>query len=318
MVSIEKQEKWLAYLDQKAELKSEMALNSYYVMYDGIGDAEEQQMVAFWRQTIHEYQSHVQKAFGVTVDHLVRKFTLHDRVPCGLPGVMQELAKQGSLATRDEVMNGSLFNKEKAGAAQGGKRAYVASVARAAASGLYRNTFGYIFGASAQTETEDVAVNQEFICVDYLERQSDIFLRNAANTGLTLITMAKAKLSLSQNTQHSLEDIDLLLKHMEHSGRILVEHMTEDASDDSILIKFVQPHESECASITRKEVALFSLQRSIDKTEAKITELMEKSQFETIKIKKLLAQKNKNGAMLALQTKKLYEDEQNKCQGMLT
>ena len=76
---------------------------------------------------------------------------------------------------------------------------------------------------------------------------------------------------------------------MEHSGRILVEQTTEEASDDAILIKFVQPSERDTASISKKEIALFSLQRSINKIEMKMTEFMDKASRENVKIKQLIA-----------------------------
>lgn len=153
---------------QKAELRSEETLNRYYVMFDGTGDPEEEEMVAFWRQTVHEYVSHVQKEFGVSVDHLVRRFTLHDRVPCGLPFIMQELEMQGSLTSREQIMNGEFFEKQSSESA-GGKRAFVAGVARSVASGLYKNTFGYLFG-NGDAQPVETPADKEYICVDYLER----------------------------------------------------------------------------------------------------------------------------------------------------
>jgi len=46
---------------------------------------------------------------------------------------------------------------------------------------------------------------------------------------------------------------------MEHSGRILVEQATGEATDDAILVKFVPPSERDSAVISKKEIALFSL-----------------------------------------------------------
>ena len=50
-------------------------------------------MLDFWKQTIYEYCYSVENKFGVKVDQMVKKFTLHDRVPCGLPAVMKELRR---------------------------------------------------------------------------------------------------------------------------------------------------------------------------------------------------------------------------------
>ena len=66
--------------------------------------------------------------------------------------------------------------------------------------------------------------------MDYLERQSDIFVRWALKNEKTLMTLAKVKSSL-HNTQLSLGDIDLLVKHLEHSGRIVVEKLSQASGD---------------------------------------------------------------------------------------
>ena len=62
-------------------------------MYDGVGDADEERMLEFWKNTIYEYCYSVENKFGVRADHLMKKFTLHDRVPCGLPAIMSELRR---------------------------------------------------------------------------------------------------------------------------------------------------------------------------------------------------------------------------------
>jgi len=50
-------------------------------------------MISFWKQTVYEYAYSVNNQFGVRLDEMVKRFTLHDRIPCGLPLVMRELAK---------------------------------------------------------------------------------------------------------------------------------------------------------------------------------------------------------------------------------
>ena len=102
--------------------------------------------------------------------------------------------------------------------------------------------------------------------------------------------MAKAKLNLQKSTQHSLEDIEMLLKHLEHSGRVLVTKIGEntDNTDENTLIKFLKPSEQDCPEISKKEVALFSLEQNINRLNLKITEAMEKASRENEKIKLLL------------------------------
>ena len=102
-------EKFLKYIDQKPEFRTEETLNLYYRAFEDTGDEDEEQMLDFWKQTIYEYAHSVECKFGVKVDQLVKRFTLYDRIPCGLPSVMRQLKSRGVLATRDEVLAGALF-----------------------------------------------------------------------------------------------------------------------------------------------------------------------------------------------------------------
>ena len=87
-------EKLRTYIAQKPELQSEESLNQYYRQFDEIGDADDEQMLEFWKIVIYEYAYSVENKFGVRVDQLMKKFTLHDRVPCGLPLIMKELSRR--------------------------------------------------------------------------------------------------------------------------------------------------------------------------------------------------------------------------------
>ena len=222
-------EKWRNYLDQKAEFRSEESLNAYYRRFEGTGDHDEQQMVEFWKTTLYEYTMSVEHKFGLRVDDLMKRFTLHDRIPNGLPAIMRELALQKSMASRDDILTGAFFGKNVASdTPSGGKRAMVAGMARYVASGLYNRTFGYLFGGGSDTGTpegEDAETDVEYVCVEYLERQANIFTRWALKNENTLMSRAQAKLNLQKTTQHSLDDIELLLMFMEHSGRVLVERV---------------------------------------------------------------------------------------------
>ena len=136
-------------------------------------------------------------------------------------------------------MTGALFDKGNQNAGTG-KRAYVAGIARSMASGLYNRTFGYFMGGASggAADANDEVDEEEYICVEYLDRQCDIFAHWAAKCDHTIISRAKAKLSLQKSTKHTLDDIELLLKHMEHSGRISVEKISEGATDENTIIKF--------------------------------------------------------------------------------
>lgn len=82
-----------------------------------------------------------------------------------------------------------------------------------------------------------------------------------------------------------MDDIELLLKHLQHSGRILVEKVSEDAGDESTIIKFVQPNSD---TISKKEIAIFSLEQTMKKIEDKLDLCIEKTKQEDLKIKNLL------------------------------
>ena len=92
-------DKFEAYVNQKSELQSEEALDIYYREYDGL--EEDEVSIKFWQQTIFEYTAQVNYSFTVKVDDLMRKFTLHDRIPCGLPAIMKEMSKRKTLATKE-------------------------------------------------------------------------------------------------------------------------------------------------------------------------------------------------------------------------
>ena len=76
------------------------------------------------------------------------------------------------------------------------------------------------------------------------------------------MSRAKAKHALQSSTQHTLEDIELLLKHMEYTGRIVVQKVNEqeEASDDNTVIKFVDPTDKDSRTLSKKEIAVYSLE----------------------------------------------------------
>ena len=149
-VSKSKAQKFSEFINQKPEFSREESLNTYYRNFDEVGDADDEKMLEFWKTTIFEYACQVENKFGVRADHLVQRFTMHDRVPCGLPAIMKELTHRQHMATREQILKGALFSTKESSSETlgGGKRAYMASVAKSVASGLYSRTFGYMFGTS--------------------------------------------------------------------------------------------------------------------------------------------------------------------------
>ena len=75
----------------------------------------------------------------------------------------------------------------------------------------------YIYGA---TEDEEPTA---YVCVEYLNRQVDNLVRWATKYDKKLMTMAQIKTYLRKSTRNNEEEISLLLKHAEHSGKMLVE-----------------------------------------------------------------------------------------------
>ena len=74
-------------------------------------------------------------------------------------------------------------------------------MARAVASNVYSRTMGYLWGGSqSQADTSEPEADAEYICVDYLNRQSDCFVRWAIKNEISLMSQAKAKLSLQKST----------------------------------------------------------------------------------------------------------------------
>ena len=144
----------------------------YYRTYDG--HEEDEPVLKFWQQTIFEYQGTVQYKFTFKLEDLMQKFTLFDRIPCGLPNIVYELTERGTMATKEQIMNGSLYKKEDE---ESGK-----SLMRQLATGLYNKTFGSLYSSIFAKQEEDdedeqkqsELYNNEYVCVEFLDRQADI------------------------------------------------------------------------------------------------------------------------------------------------
>ena len=44
---------------------------------------------------------------------MVKHFTLHERVPTGLPAILRELKARNKLAVRDQILSGEFYKKEE-------------------------------------------------------------------------------------------------------------------------------------------------------------------------------------------------------------
>ena len=91
-------------------------------------------MIEFWKQVLYEYSFAVSFEFTLEPQRLVKQFTLFDRRPCGLPALMKVLYRRGQIASREQIMGGSLYQTKQQ------------STIGWLASGLYSRTIGSLWG----------------------------------------------------------------------------------------------------------------------------------------------------------------------------
>ena len=98
---------------------------------------------------------------------------------------------------------------------------------------------GSYFYASPETQEEEEIQEKTYICVDYLNRQVDGLVRWANKYDKKVLTLASIKHYIRKSTQNSEEEIALVLKQAEHSGKLVVEKLSEnDPSEESVMCKF--------------------------------------------------------------------------------
>lgn len=97
--------------------------------------------------------------------------------------------------------------------------------------------------------------------MDFLERQADIILKWAAKTERQVLSEADLKRQLRKSTQHSEDDILLLLAHLKHSGKMATESISKgDETDSELTIcKLASIDSKKQVSISLKEKAKFAL-----------------------------------------------------------
>jgi hypothetical protein len=62
---------------------------------------------------VYEYTFEVSKNFTFDTKTLVKQFTLHDRVPMGLPNILKELKVRRKLTTRESILSGAFYAQEE-------------------------------------------------------------------------------------------------------------------------------------------------------------------------------------------------------------
>lgn len=95
------------------------------------------------------------------------------------------------------------------------------------ASGLYSYTVGSIWGGAS---SEPVKADEEeegddpdiFVNVEFLNRQANQLIQWASKIEKQLHSEASLKRQLRGSTEHSEEDIELLLAYLHHSGKMAV------------------------------------------------------------------------------------------------
>ena len=112
---------------------------------------------------------------------------------------------------------------------------------RRVAGGIYSRTFGAVgsYFYSAPQEDEEESMEESYICIDYLNRQVDSLVRWANKYDKKVLTMAQIKNYIRKSTNNTEEEIALLLKQAEHSGKMVVEKLQESQeSEDGVMCKF--------------------------------------------------------------------------------
>ena len=71
--------------------------------------SDEEHVLEFWNQTVYEYSYAVSQSFTFDAKTLVRQFTLHDRVPFGLPAVLKELKSRNKLVSKESINSGAFY-----------------------------------------------------------------------------------------------------------------------------------------------------------------------------------------------------------------
>lgn len=153
--------------------------------------SNEEESVEFWRQTIYEYSFSVSFQFEASPKSLVKQFTIFDRVPSGIPAIMQVLFNRGILSTREEMLSGTYYQPKQS-----------KSMLRNLASGIYSYTIG-----SFWSDPEPEPVKETYVVVEFLDRQADQLLNWASKTENNLHSEISLKRQLRKSTTHSEADI---------------------------------------------------------------------------------------------------------------
>ena len=80
---------------------------------------------------------------------------MFDRVPSGIPAIMQVLFNRGILSTREDMLDGRFYQPKQS-----------KSVLRTRASGIYSMTIGSLWSA----EPEPEPVKESYVVVEFLDR----------------------------------------------------------------------------------------------------------------------------------------------------
>jgi hypothetical protein len=81
---------------------------------------------------------------------------MFDRVPSGIPAIMQVLFNRGNISTREEMLDGRYYQPKQS-----------KSMLRSLASGIYSMTIGSFWSA---TEPELEPVKESYVVVEFLDR----------------------------------------------------------------------------------------------------------------------------------------------------
>ena len=116
--------------------------------------------------------------------------------------------------------------------------------------------------------------------MDYLERQAEYVIRWASKTEQPLHSEADIKRSLRKATHYTEDDIVLLLAHMKHTGKMVVESISKSGQEDSELVLCkIAGIDGKKVTISVKEKAKFALDANMNKLDQRIESFTSKIQL---------------------------------------
>lgn len=101
----------------------------------------------------------------------------------------------------------------------------------------------------------DNSDNQDYVCVEFLDRQADQLLNWSSKTERNIHSEAQLRKQLRKATTYSEEDLDLLMCHLKFTGRIKCEQIGATNDLDLMICKLGSVKNKVAEPLTLKEKA---------------------------------------------------------------